>query len=119
MLFCSEFKQYKGEIIVNAKKELVGNLEGNASIKCAVIFQDFGYSDVDDYKRYILKINYSEQEYNDFLSSLDFEYDNGYGGQEIYGVVWLNDGTWLSRGEYDGSEWWKHNVLPDIPEECL
>jgi hypothetical protein len=40
-------------------------------------------------------------------------------GQELYGTVWLEDGTWLSRGEYDGSEWWEHNVLPPIPIECI
>jgi hypothetical protein len=34
-------------------------------------------------------------------------------------LVWLDDGTWLSRGEYDGSEWWEHNQLPTIPYECL
>jgi hypothetical protein len=50
---------------------------------------------------------------------LDFEYDNGYGGQELYGTVWLVDETWLSRGEYDGSEWWEHNVLPVIPANCM
>jgi len=41
------------------------------------------------------------------------EYDNGYGGAEIaldliiVGVDW-----WLSRGEYDGAEWWVFNTLP-------
>ena len=41
------------------------------------------------------------------------EYDNGYGGAEIaedliiVGVDW-----WLSRGEYDGSEWWDFNSQP-------
>jgi len=51
------------------------------------------------------------------LPLLDFEYDNGYGGQELFGNVWYTDGTWSERGEYDGSEWWEHKVCPPIPEE--
>ena len=49
------------------------------------------------------------------LPLLDFEYDNGYGGQELFGNVWYADGTWSERGEYDGAEWWVHKVCPDIP----
>lgn len=45
---------------------------------------------------------------------LDFEYDNGYGAQHLYGVIWYEDGTWSERGEYDGSEWWEHNSRPDL-----
>ena len=50
------------------------------------------------------------------LDLLDFEYDNGYGTQEVFGVVWFADGTWAERGEYDGSEWWEHHTIPEIPE---
>lgn len=50
------------------------------------------------------------------LPLLDFEYDNGYGGQELFGNIWYTDGTWSERGEYDGSEWWEHKVCPAIPE---
>ena len=103
----------------NAKKELEKILEGKAKVKCAEITKGYQYDDDEPCPKYVLKLNHSEQELNDFLKSLDFEYDSGYGGQELYGTVWLEDGTWLSRGEYDGSEWWKHNVLPDIPAECL
>jgi hypothetical protein len=49
------------------------------------------------------------------LNDLDFEYDSGYGQQELYGIVWLTDGSWLSREEYDGSEWWQHRFLPPVP----
>ena len=38
-----------------------------------------------------------------FLNDLNFEYDSGYGGQELYGTVWFKDNTWAGRGEYDGS----------------
>jgi len=46
------------------------------------------------------------------LPLLDFEYDSGYGTQELDGYIWYADGTWSVRGEYDGSEWWEHVVRP-------
>ena len=52
----------------------------------------------------------------EFDTLLNIEYDNGYGGQEIDGTILFNDNTWLSRGEYDGSEWWQYNKCPTIEE---
>lgn len=102
--------------MTNAKQELLGAVEDTAKIKCASI----RYQGLEGKASQItLKVNYSEKEYNEFLNSLDFGYDDGFGIQELYGIVWLEDGTWLSRDEYDGSEWWIHHVLPDIPAECL
>ena len=43
------------------------------------------------------------------IDKLDVEYDNGYGSQYLYGLVLFDDGTWLSRCEYDGSEGWEYN----------
>ena len=34
------------------------------------------------------------------LPDIDKEYDDGYGGQELYGTIWYKDGTWSTRGEY-------------------
>ena len=54
----------------------------------------------------------------EFIESLDFNYDAGYGGQELYGNVWLTDNkSWLERGEYDGAEWWELKKLPTIPNK--
>lgn len=47
------------------------------------------------------------------LPQLGFTYDNGYGGQEMYGYIWYADGTWSERCEYDGSEWWEHKEIPN------
>ena len=105
--------------MINAKQELLQLLEGKAKVKCVKITKGYQYDDEDQCPEYVLKLSHSEQEFNDFLKLLDFEYDSGYGGQELYGTVWLEDGTWCTRGEYDGSEWWEHNVLPTIPAECL
>ncbi len=96
---------------VNAKDELLRYVNSGNEIKCALI----EYND----RTFILKVNYTESEYVDFLNSIDFTYYSGYGGQELFGLVWFCNGTWLSRGEYDGSEWWNYNFLPKIPNECL
>ena len=103
----------------NAKTELE-NIINPLSIECAQIQAFLDYDDMGDG---IFKINLNLKqgatvaELQSFLSALDFNYDNGYGGQNLFGIVWLNDGTWLERGEYDGSEWWEHRVRPQIPAE--
>ena len=52
------------------------------------------------------------------LDELDFDYDAGYGTQELYGTVYCKDSNdnpvWLTRGEYDGSEWWTINTIPEF-----
>ena len=49
-----------------------------------------------------------------FLILADKEYDAGYGGNEVVSdlVIVFKDGRWMSRGEYDGSEWWDMNSKP-------
>ena len=51
-----------------------------------------------------------EQKFFEGLASI--EYDDGYGLQELYGVIVFNDHSWLTRGEYDGSEWWQKHTEP-------
>ena len=45
-------------------------------------------------------------------------YDCGYGSEEVATdlVICFNDGSWLSREAYDGSEWWKYNAYPQKPQ---
>lgn len=104
--------------MINAKEELLEHLQGKDVVKCAW-FSDF-YADCRFTKDniWVLRENYSRREWEALMRSLDFEYDNGYGGQNLFGIIWYEDGTWSSRGEYDGSEWWKYNQAPEIPE-CL
>lgn len=49
------------------------------------------------------------------LDKLNFTYDNGYGGQKLFGYIVFTDGTWLERAEYDGSEWWTYKQIPPRP----
>ena len=98
----------------NAGKELL-SIISLTDIKCAVIaVGDYTWSE--DATTYTLKVGYNEEELKTFFNSLcSTTYDSGYGRQELFGTVWLNDGTWLTRGENDGSEWWVHHSLPEIP----
>ena len=64
----------------------------------------------------ILPVNHTQEDYDNFIKKLDVEYDDGYGTQELFGTIWLTDGTWMDRGEYDGSEWWNLQEVPEIPD---
>ena len=114
--------------MANAKTELLYNLtqlekrKGRSiPVKCATISGGTSHWYHDEYVKNKMDINLREGhsigEYEEFLHKLDFEYDNGYGGQVLYGTVWLTEeNTWLERGEYDGSEWWEHKECPQIPD---
>ena len=108
----------------NAQEELLHILERTKSVvKCAYIKCERGsyWDDNDSYIQpapILLKEGYTPEEYKEFLQKLNFEYDAGYGGQELYGTIWLmEDSTWLERGEYDGSEWWEYRKCPKVIDE--
>ena len=108
---------------MNAKNELLKVLnkisKSNQDILCASITHEiYNWDEEDDIaEKFILKIGYSENELSNFIDSLDFEYDNGYGTQYIFGEVLFKDNSWLEREEYDGSEWWAYRKFL-IPDEC-
>ena len=60
-----------------------------------------------------LKKDYSGFELEMFLSDLDFNYDNGFGSQYLFGFVWFDEGSWLERYEYDGYERWDYKKTPN------
>ena len=94
--------------MVNARRELISCLEGMKPVAADITAFD---------KRICLKAGYSESDFEAFLKQLDFEYDDGYGTQYVDGIVWLEDGKWLEREEYDGSEEWRHMGYPAISED--
>lgn len=104
--------------MTNAREEMLRLLKGK-EIKCAEIINGGQWGEEDELKNIILKVGHNEEDYAKFLNDLDFEYDDGYGGQELFGTVWFKDNTWAERGEYDGSEWWEIHSLPDIPSKLL
>lgn len=103
---------------MNAKDELLGEIkESGSTVKCALI--DYGLSYAEEQARFALPVGYNEERYAKFIDSLDFDFDDSYGGRFLCGIVWLEDGSWLSRGVCAGSAWWVHNVPPPIPTVLL
>ena len=102
----------------NAKEEFLDNTSRN-KVKCAEISYSAGclWEEQSTVGEIILKVGYTSEELEEFLNQLDFDYDAGYGGQELFGTVWFEDGGWMDRREYDGSEWWETYYCPSIPEE--
>tara|TARA_B110000908_G_C9896522_1_gene289109 strand:+ start:246 stop:542 length:297 start_codon:yes stop_codon:yes gene_type:complete len=88
----------------NAKEELLNHIEGR-TVELIRIVHTQGY-----WMKGAVKIEGSLESVSE---RLDFEYDDGFGAQYIYGYIWYTDGTWSERREYDGSEWWQHQARPD------
>lgn len=109
---------------MNAKQKLLNKIEqinkllNGTKMICATINTN-SYNRWNDGEpiSYILKQEHTPLELERFLSSLDFEYHEGYGLQELYGTVWFTNGIWMDRYEYNGSEHWDIHKYPAIPHE--
>jgi len=64
-----------------------------------------------------LKQHHTKKEFDEFLDKLDFDYEAGYGSQNLFGVIWCVDGSYYGRDEYDGAESWELHIYPEIPEK--
>lgn len=101
----------------NAKEEFLDIIAKHPSpVKCAYVLYD-------SYKDYVkrrahLPIGFTNDQLQQFIQNIDYEYDNGFGHQQLFGNIWFDDGTWADRREYDGSEWWEIQRAPTIPLEC-
>ena len=111
----------------NAKNEFLLHI-GNRKVKCVRLSSNNDSYDKETIS-YELGCGYNQDEWNIFLNKINFYYDSGYGSRppvsvygtgsyylKLRGTIWYEDGTWSSRGEYDGSEWYEYNKCPDIPE---
>jgi hypothetical protein len=99
--------------MTNAKTEFLEHIE-DRKVLCATLIYELSRKEKIYYE---LKVNYTTDDYRNFLKSIDFDYDNGYGSIELEGTIWYADGSWSERGEYDGSEWWSYKTCPPIPLE--
>ncbi len=84
---------------MNAKRELLQKIDNI----------DKKIEDVDWLE---ISLPYYEHKKYTKIEELDIEYNNDFGTQHLYGSVVFKDGTWLERGEYDGSEWWEYKQVP-------
>ena len=104
----------------NAKDEFLGHIS-NRQVLCAQIQKGDDYDEecTPDFGQSVFNLTtgWTKEDWDSFISYLDFEYDSGYGGQNLFGTIWYVDGTWSERGEYDGSEWWQYQACPNIPQE--
>jgi hypothetical protein len=99
---------------MNAKEELLVVLKTfNLSV---IDYENVQFCFIDDVSAHM-----ELDESNDFqklLEFLDRDYDNGFGAQELYGTIYCIDDNgvpvWLTRGEYDGQEWWNANTIPSV-----
>jgi len=100
----------------NVKDEFIAHTNSvDSTILCCEIKKDLYLREFNDDVIAILTTGYTTEEYKEFLQKLDYRYNSGYGGQELFGTIWYKDGSWSCRGEYDGSEWWQHQTCPIIP----
>ena len=103
--------------MVNAREEFLEHVDGKASVLCAAI-RTYGSARRGENEKIIhLPMDYTRQQYEAFLTKLEFEYDEGFGRRELFGTIWYEDGNWSDRGDYDGSEWWDYKSCPEIPPE--
>jgi hypothetical protein len=100
---------------MNARLEFLNHVN-NRPVLCAQIQYSFlCRPKVDNCAN--LTTGWGREDWDKFLSDLDFEYDNGWGSQNLFGTIWYVDGTWSTRHEYDGSEWYEYHVCPPIPKD--
>lgn len=105
--------------LTNAEQEFMKAVNYPSKIKCVSILYENQGRGWGETRKVVLKLNNVQDEYKEFLNLLEFTYRGGFSGQELYGIVMFENGSWLSRVEYDGSLHWKHNISPVIPPECL
>lgn len=82
---------------MNAREELLEHTQGRRAVYVSLVYGGISIKGT----------------LEEVLPQLNFEYDDDYGWQELFGHVWYDDGSWSDRGEYDGSEWWVHRTPPD------
>ena len=61
------------------------------------------------------KFDHARMTVKEFLEHANFEYDDGYGNEEINtDLILVGKDFWLERGTYDGSEWWEYKSMPNV-----
>ncbi len=99
---------------MNARQEFLEFVKDKPRVVCAKL-EDVYYASDDEGEEWTLYEGYIDGDYERFLESIDFNYDDGYGSQHLGGTIWFEDGTFADRGEYDGSEWWEYHKAPEKP----
>jgi hypothetical protein len=99
---------------MKAKEEFLGHIY-NREVLCVQIQKGEDYGDKTS-SVFNLTTGWTKEDWDSFLSDLDFEYDSGYGTQYLFGTIWYVDGTWSdweSMTVRNGG----HQSCPNIPQE--
>lgn len=106
-------KEYWDEPNTKVAEELLQGLQNLGMKKDAVLAAELCCRGTD----VLLLKDHTPEEASHFWETIEgLSYYDGYGGQELFGKVWLSEGVWLERGEYDGSEWWRIHRYPAFPK---
>jgi hypothetical protein len=103
-----------GGITMNCKEEFLNTIKTKPKVIWSVV-----YARINVEKRIIniLPPEYTDDDFKVFLDKFDFEYDNGYGLQMIYGYIVYADNSWSERFSYDGKECWSYKRTPEFSED--
>jgi hypothetical protein len=99
---------------MNCKEEFLSEIYGRELLCAAIRYDSFKVK-----KTAVLPVGFIGSDSERFLDELDFEYENGFGSQHVFGIIWYVDGTWSERRECNGLEWWEYRSCPKIPKELL
>lgn len=87
--------------MISAKIELENVLKNyGKKLKAAAIEKIESHWETDG--KFYLYSDYTEQECKDFMESIDFEYDDGFGAEYLVGILWFTDNTYAVPQFYDG-----------------
>lgn len=128
------FGAIKMSVYITIKESVLSELKyvrdktGAAPIKMKLrCYDEFVWEEIegtDDYRQIpnekCVKITWTlnDGDIETFLNNNDgnTHFDSSFGTQELFGVIWYDDGSWSERAEYDGSEWWAYKTCPDFDE---
>ena len=97
--------------MANLKAETIEAIDGRT-----IAFAEI--SDSCKCRQIFLSKKHNKEDVESFLNDLDFNYDSGFGSQNIYGYIAFTDGTWITRADYDGIEWWENHKYPN-PDDTI
>jgi hypothetical protein len=70
-----------------------------------------------DRKSVSLNSNYTKEEYQNFLASLEFERGDVLNGfNYVSGIVWISETEWYERNQSVHGDYWAHFSVPPIPQ---
>ena len=95
------------EFLMGCKKRIEGKIIGITILYTKP--NHFNGNIVDTYHVF----NYHQNDdLNEYLNLLDFEYEGRWDELTIAGTIWFSDGNYAHREDFDGQEWWHLHQAP-------